>query len=100
MPMKYFNESKGSAGTTDWIIMPNRKAPYTLLVDFNGATATVDVEFSVEEDPNDNSVEPIKHSVLKDVTESSASDMKSPVSAFRLNVTAYTSGTVTLRVVV
>lgn len=98
--MIFYSVSKGASGTSEWIRMDSsedKQGIFTLLLDFNGATATADVEFAVEKDLT--SPEPIKHAVLKGITTSTASDFLSPASAFRLNLTSYTSGTVTLKVV-
>ena len=98
--MIFYSVSRGASGASDWIRMDSgedKKGVFTLLVDFDGATVTADVEFAVEKDLT--SPEAIVHDVLTGITASAASDMQSPASAFRLNLTSYTSGTVTLRVV-
>ena len=98
--MIFYSISQSASGTSDWIRMDaseDKKGTFTLLVDFDGATATADVEFAVEKDLT--SPEAITHDVLTGITASAASDMQSPASAFRLNLTSYTSGTVTLKVV-
>lgn len=97
--MIFYSVSKTSSGTSDWIRMDKSKAregKYTLLLSLTG-TATADVEFTVDEDLT--SATAISHSVLSSITSTTASDMLTPVSGFRINVSSYTSGTVTLKVV-
>ena len=94
--MREYSVSTSSSGTTDWIRMDaTGKAPknYTLAVVSTG-TATYDVEFAIEKDLS--SPNAIQHDQLKEKTASAASVEQVPATAFRLNVTAYTSGTLTL----
>lgn len=60
-------------------------------------TATVDVEFAIQKDLS-GSVDAIQHDQLNSLTTSTASLEDAPVTAFRLNVTSYTSGDITLRI--
>lgn len=97
--MVFYSVTASSTDPSDWIRMDTKGTgleKYTLLLDFNGASATADVEFCVEEDLT--APEAVTHDILNGITASTASDMLSPVSAFRLNLSAYSSGTVTLRV--
>lgn len=57
-------------------------------------TATVDVEFALEEDLT--SPNAFQHDILNTLTVSTGSSHPYPVTAVRLNVTSYTSGTITL----
>ena len=98
--MNFFSVSASSTSPSEWVRMNTVGYPrhtYTLTVDFNGATATADVEFAIEKDLT--SPEAITHDVLTGITGTTTSDLYSPVSAFRLNLSAYTSGTVTLKIV-
>jgi hypothetical protein len=98
--MSFITVSASSTTPSAWIKVStlSAKSKYTLALDFTtgSGVGTADVEFTLDEDLT--SPLALTHDVLTAKTATTASDMYSPVSAFRLNLSAYTSGTVTLQV--
>lgn len=96
--MRYLSKTMTSLGVSDWISLDvgdslRRGAFYTLGLVIDG-TLTASVEFALNPILTDASV--YQHPILKDLTSSHASDLGFPASAFRINVTSYASGSVTL----
>jgi len=94
--MNLIQVSSSSSGTTEWISPQTSDGSvgrYMIVVEFDSATATVDVEFTI-----DGGSTVITHDVLNGLTDSKSSDLYAPVSDFRLNVTSYTSGTINLKI--
>ncbi len=77
----------------------NARSEYSLAVIFGAAGANdarVDVEFAMEKDLTSPTAFTID--TMNDLQSSLASSHKFPVTAFRLNVREYTTGTITLRI--
>jgi hypothetical protein len=96
-----YTQTVTSAGITDWVRVDSTGragANYLVVIDLeeNGGS-TVDLEFAVQKDLS--VATPIQHHILKNITESTASTLHIPVTAFRLNVLSYGSGNVTFRAV-
>jgi hypothetical protein len=97
--VKKYVITRSQSGAGDWIRTDSSDGAdprYTLALDISG-TMTVDVEFTVENDLTGSPI-CIQHEVLNTRTSSIGSDQLSPVTAFRLNITSYTSGTATLKI--
>ena len=87
-----------SATTSAWLPFKTKEGQdsFTLILEISD-TATADVEFAIED--LDSSPTAITHSILTGKTVTSASDLKNtPVTGFRVNCTAHTGGTVTVKV--
>lgn len=72
---------------------------FLIVVDMNStgeASASIDVEFSVEKDLTDPI--PIQHHILNNINESCASSLNVPITGIRMKVLNHTKGTITLRV--
>jgi len=87
-----------SATTSAWVPLDYKQSPFNvgLGLTFSGtATATVEHTF---DDVFDSSVTPtaFSHSTLNGITSKNDGNYAFPVRAIRLNVTSWTSGTVTL----
>ena len=99
--MSFNTVSVTSTDPSAWIAVSTLTghSKYTLVLDFDtgSGVGTADVQFTIEDDLT-GSPKAITHDVLTAKTATTASDMYSPVTAFRLNMSAYTSGTVTLQV--
>ena len=97
----YKEESRSATGTTDWIRVNQKQWPFEVhaLVDV-ADTATYTVEFAIEPliDEQDTSVTAYNLPEMIGKTSSDQRAVVAPITGVRLNVTAHTSGTVTLRV--
>lgn len=96
-------EARAASGATDWIRVNQKQWPFEahVLVDVSGgATLTYSVQFAIEDmvDETDLSVTAYN---LPEMTGKTSTDQRAivaPVTGIRLNITAYTDGTATLRV--
>ena len=99
----YKEEARTATGASDWIRVNQKQGPFEAhaLVDVSGgADLTYTVQFAIEPlvDEQDTSVTAYN---LPEMTSKTASDQRvivAPITGVRLNVTAHTSGTATLRV--
>lgn len=99
--MRFYSQSTSSLGTTDWIetALDDREvSKYIILIDIDG-DATVDLEFSIEENPADTSPIAVCHNTMRDLTSSVCEPHHHAASGFRLNVTRYNSGTITMKII-
>lgn len=100
---KKYSQTSTSNETTNWIRMDSAGhsgKDFFIVVDMESqgdTTACVDVHFTAEEDLSNPT--PVLHHILNDITESTASTLHIPVTAFRMDVLGFKKGTVTLRIV-
>lgn len=98
--MKEFKVSLPTTGVSEWIHVDTRGSAshvYSLLVDLESAVgANASVEFCLSKDTENCTA--VSHDVLSDVTSTTSSHHESPVIAFRLNVSALSSGSIKLLV--
>lgn len=89
-----------AAGTSAWIPLDYKQNPFNVGLGLViSGTNTTDIEHTFD-DIYDSSVTPIafKHSTLVGKTANSDGNYAFPIRAVRLNVTAYTSGSVSLTI--
>ena len=99
----YATRTKSASGATQWVRVNPKKFPFEVHVLVNlsgGANLTYTVEFAIEDmvDEDDTSVTAYNLPELISQTTTQSRAVIAPVTAIRLNVTSYTSGTATLRV--
>jgi len=93
--------TQSSAGTTAWIPVDYKQAPFNvgLAVTLGGASLTYSVEHTFD-DVYDSAITPtaFTHAFVASQTTQMDGNYAFPIRAIRLNVTAYTSGTATLTI--
>jgi len=93
--------TQSSAGTTAWIPLDYKQAPFNvgLAVTLGGGTMTYSVEHTLD-DIYDTTITPtaFTHSSIAAQTAQLDGNYAFPIRAVRLNVTAWTSGTATLTI--
>lgn len=92
--------SLSAAGSTAWIPVDYKQNPFNIglsLVFSNTPNLTCKVEYTLD-NVFDSSITPtaFTHTTLSSVTTNNVGSITSPIRAFRLTVTSWTSGTVTL----
>lgn len=105
--MRQVTITKSASGATDPVILDYMLTPANTLlaVEFGAASATAQVEYTPDNpyssDGNsyNSSANWFIHPVLVGLTANGVDQLSVPARAVRLNLTAYTSGTVTLQVV-
>lgn len=94
---KPYSVSISASGTSDWISLDHYPTSGIYTIEVEGTfVGTYSVEFTIDDPASSPSA--IEHDVIQSKTTPFASDLFNPVRGFRLNVSAYTSGTLTLKV--
>ncbi len=99
----YKEEARAATGTTDWVRVNQKQWPFEVhaLVDVSGgADLTYTVQFAIEPLIDEQDVSVTAYN-LPEMISKTASDQRAivaPITGVRLNITAWTSGTGTLRV--
>ena len=95
--MNEMSISVSASGTSSWLRVNSvTGGSNTSLALVLSGTATASVEFAIEKDLT--SPQAYTHDILSAITTSTSSAHIYPATAFRINVSSYTSGTVTLYV--
>lgn len=92
--------TQSAAGTSAWIPLDYKQNPFNVGLGLViSGTNTVDVEHTFD-DVFDSTITPtaFKHSTLTAKTTNSDGNYAFPIRAVRLNVTAYTSGSASLKI--